>query len=208
MGTPPDAGRHNSGLDDSRPDRCFDAADGPDPINGSQMVFMPMRHDATCRMSIAEGRSVEIDFHIMSGQRIPTEQDMDEFFIDEPCQRLAPSGVNNRRASRQQYLAARFPLSEPCSQLHEALGDVADNMPVRTLGRDLRFHEAEYIAVTWPLKRDHPHALTTSHNQISTLNLSHWDGAGSQAHWVHTNAQVHLDPLHLHPLVTHSHLGV
>ena len=47
--------------------------------------------------------------------------------------------------------AARFPLSEPCSQLHEALGDVAVNMPVGPLGRDLRFHEAEHIAVTWPL---------------------------------------------------------
>jgi len=31
--TPPDTGRHNSGLDDSRPDRSLDAADGPDPIN-------------------------------------------------------------------------------------------------------------------------------------------------------------------------------
>ena len=28
VGAPPDAGRHNSGLDDPRPDRCFDAAEG------------------------------------------------------------------------------------------------------------------------------------------------------------------------------------
>src|SRR4029077_14898509 len=124
--------------------------------------------NATSKMPIAEGRSLKTDLHIVGGQRIPAKQDMDEFFIDEPCQRLAPSGVNNRGASRQQHLTARFPLSEPCSQLHEALGDVTDNMPVRTFGRDLRFHEAEHIAVTWPLQWNHPHAFTTSHNQIAT----------------------------------------
>ena len=166
VGTMPDAGCHNSGFNDSRPDRCLDAADGPDPVDGPQMVFMSMRYDATCRMPIAEGRSVEIDFHIMSGQRVPAEQDMDEFFFDEPCQRLTPSGVNNRRASCQQYFATRFPLSEPCSQLHEALGDVVDNIPVRTLSRDLRFHEAEHIAVAGPLQWDHPHAFTPAFARV------------------------------------------
>jgi hypothetical protein len=65
------------------------------------MVFMSMRHDAAGRMPIAEGRAVEIDFHIVSRQRIPAEQDMDEFFIDEPGQRVAPPCVNNCRTSRQ-----------------------------------------------------------------------------------------------------------
>src|ERR1041384_5637505 len=137
MDTLLDTGRYNSRNDNSRIDLCFYAADGPNPIDGSQMVFMPVRHNTACRMTIAEGRPIEIDFHIMSGQRIPAEQDMDECFIDEPCQRLAPSGMHDRGAAGHKHLAARFSLTEPCSQLHEAFRDVADNMSVRAFRRHL-----------------------------------------------------------------------
>src|SRR5688572_11751328 len=142
------------------------------------MVFMTMRHNTTSRMPIAEGRTVEIDFHIVCGQGVPAEYDMNEFFIDEPGQRLASSCVNNRRPSCQQHLAARFSFSESCSQLYEAFGDVADDTSVGTLGRDLGLHKAEYIAIPRPLKGDDPHTLATNHNLISLLHLRHRNSPG------------------------------
>src|SRR5215510_7334528 len=132
---------------------------------------------------------------------------MDEFFIDEPCQRLPPSCVNYCRASRQQYPALRLPLSEPCSQLYEALDDVADDTPMGALGRDLRLHKAEHIAITGPLERNHPHTLTADYNLISPLHVSHRNSTSRQAHRVYANSQIHLNPLHLHPLVMHTHLS-
>src|SRR5215510_11997119 len=132
---------------------------------------------------------------------------MDESLINEPRKRITPAGVDNGRSSRQQGLRARLSLPESFTQGGHAFGNVVDDVTVRTLGRHLRLHEAEYVAIPWPLQRHHANSRAARDDQFTPFHYSHRKGTGGRLFWIDADAKIHFSPLHTHPVSSYPDLS-
>ena len=97
-----DTGCHDSLLDHSRRDRRFNTANGSNPVDGPQMMLMPMPHRASGGEPIPEGGAIEIGFHVMGSQGVSAEEDVDKSLFDEPRECLSSPGMDNRRSAGEQ----------------------------------------------------------------------------------------------------------
>jgi len=171
------------------------------------MMFMTMRHDSSGRQAIAQGRPIEIRFHVMRGQRVSAEQHVHESFVDEPCQGITPSRMDDRRPSSHQHLASVLPGPMPLAQLLHAFRHVSDDVAVGPLRRHLRLHEAEDVTLLGPPQRSHSNSASSNHHGITARDAGHRHCVRTGSLLIHDDAEIHLHPFDIDPLTREPDLG-
>ena len=81
--------------------RSLNAANRTDAIDGSQMMFMPMRKGLSPGQFVTERSAVQICFHIVGREGIAAKKDVNKPLFDQPGECIAPTGVNDGRSTGQ-----------------------------------------------------------------------------------------------------------
>src|SRR5487761_2370412 len=102
--------------------------------------------------------------------------------------------MHNGRAEHKECPTA--PLATGAHRLRH----ISDGQRLRPLRGDGALHEAERLALAWPLQRLDPHAIVAHDDQLTGARLVHRTGARDAAFTIYHDRYVHLDVRYLDPL--------